>query len=141
VYLAHRFWDKHGAASERYERAKYKHSGVGDEIPDKNKILVFTDFSSRMSLLSKYMQTCESAPLATCCVAIVLHSPHWEEFEVYVQEGSESEVLRGSKGRYIDTKTSYGEGKKVKQKRLVYITDYWRAYSQATSLNLTLTLP
>jgi hypothetical protein len=129
-YFLHRHADDFGRQSDRLSRHKFR-----QQSGDLENIVIYTDFSSRASLESKHMATCQSSPLATCCVAIVLHSPDCIRARVTqevdgVAATSTIRTVQGTSRR----QDSRVDGTGVKREATTvemdcFRTDWWRSYS------------
>jgi hypothetical protein len=101
------------------------------DIGNKTKVLGYTDFAARVALVNKTTSTCESAPMATCCVFISMHSPHTVTVRVAKEDPfiQRTEIKR--KDGKVDIKVEGGNGLKEYEEKeiVVFVTDVWRAYS------------
>jgi len=99
-----------------------------------NELLISSDFASVFKFENKFTSTCDHPSSATCCVAIVQHSPTLMEVEVTKQD---AEMEQSTIGDAVQLVAKYGETLKEKEVRRVLKTNVVRAYSNRKGVNCT----
>lgn len=129
AYFLHQYEDEFTDHRDRRQRARHRQTPG-----DKTRIRIDSDFSSRTPLEQKKSSTCQSAPLATCCVAVVIYYPEELTIEVTTNTGESAieTIQRGGdtswrKDSRVDNTDSIFE--KTTTKKNCFKTDYWRSYS------------
>jgi hypothetical protein len=92
-----------------------------------NELAISTDFSSVCKFENKYTETCAHPNTGTALIAIVQHSPEFQDVDVLETESSVTTKIIGDTVEQVQTNTSKRKKRKVSKK--VLKTDVFRAYS------------